>query len=165
MPPPQQWEMLSKASFAFPAAFPDGSPAPGAPLPFWPYWGHIPRNVLSQQSHFPLQGQDHPDTVAGLSSLAPLQLLHCIFPWINPCVSHPALYQGVAMGCSLMSFFLDPKLSKHFPSTDVGRGEAPITSTIINYKSILSFQEWLFSLLACIHHHQYFEKYELIDGF
>lgn len=42
------------------------------------------------------------------------------------------------MGCSLRSFFLDPKLSKHFPSTGTGRGEAPITSTIINYKSILS---------------------------
>lgn len=42
------------------------------------------------------------------------------------------------MGCNPTSFSLDPKLPKHFLSTGMGRGEAPITSTIINYESILS---------------------------
>lgn len=45
------------------------------------------------------------------------------------------------MGCSLRSFFLDSKLSKHFLSTGTERGEAAIT-TIINYKSIL-FSAWI----------------------
>lgn len=46
------------------------------------------------------------------------------------------------MGCSLTSFFLDSKLSKHFLSTGTDRGEVPTTSTIINYKSII-FSAWI----------------------
>lgn len=45
-----------------------------APVVLWQYRGHIshiPRNVLSQQRHSPLQW-DYPDTMEGLSSLAPL---------------------------------------------------------------------------------------------
>lgn len=76
-----------------------------------------------------------------MSSSAPVQFPHYIFPWINLHVLHPALYQGVAMGCSLRSFFLDSKLSKYSLSTGTERGEAAIT-TIINYKSIL-FSAWI----------------------
>lgn len=118
-------------------------PAPVALLAFWQGQGHvshIPRNVLSQQRPFPFQW-DYPDTMEGLSSLAPVLSPHCIFPWINLHVSHPALYQRVAMGCSVRSFFLDPKLSKHFLRTGRERGEAAIP-TIINYKSIL-FSAWI----------------------
>lgn len=51
------------------------------------------------------------------------------------------------MGCSLTSFFLDSKLSKHFLSTGTDRGEAPITSTILNYKFII-FSAWILPGMA-----------------
>lgn len=77
----------------------------------------------------------------GFSFSAPVHSPHYIFPWISLNVSHPALYQWDAMGCSLRSFFLGSKLSKHFLSTGTERGEAAIT-TITNYKSIL-FSAWI----------------------
>lgn len=119
-------------------------PAPVALLAFWQ--DQFPRatSPTSAEMFYPsrdtshFNSQDYPDTMEGLSPPVPMQSLHKIFPWIKPCVSHPAIYQGIAMGCSLMNFSLDPKLSKHFPSTGRDRGKAPITSTIIDYKSIPS---------------------------
>lgn len=57
MSPPQQWKMLSEVSFAFQQRVLMHYPAPVALLAFWQgqsHISHIPRNVLSQQRHFPL---------------------------------------------------------------------------------------------------------------